>query len=223
MPPNPLLLLSPLGTIGQFPCRIPMRALLTAIMTTLAMKSSIQSASSSLTASLSKSFLFAFYNNRKKDKTSNNGVLSKEYWMKDESSKECFSCGKTFNTFRRKHHCRICGQIFCSSCTLLIDGDRFGCHAKMRDNHNGTDLHDPVAATDNRQQQNAVYLLNDDDVQSVMTSGEDSKLFSFYTPTTTEDAMRATKQGWIAWKSHSIRKTIGLCIEQDEPRSPSSP
>ena len=80
----------------------------------------------------SKSFLFAFYNNRKKDKTSNNGVLSKEYWMKDESSKECFSCGKTFNTFRRKHHCRICGQIFCSSCTLLIDGDRFGCHAKMR-------------------------------------------------------------------------------------------
>ncbi|KAF4001225.1 hypothetical protein FOB22_006081 [Saccharomyces cerevisiae] len=38
MPPNPLLLLSPLGTIGQFPCRIPMRALLTAIMTTLAMK-----------------------------------------------------------------------------------------------------------------------------------------------------------------------------------------
>ena len=139
--------------------------------------------------------------------------------MKDESSKECFSCGKTFNTFRRKHHCRICGQIFCSSCTLLIDGDRFGCHAKMRvcyncyehadtyedssdeendstmqlneprsrsrsrssntnpyshshshlhlisqDNHNSTDLHDPVAATDNPQQQNEVYLLNDDDV-----------------------------------------------------------
>lgn len=40
--------------------------------------------------------------------------LSKEYWIKDESSKECFDCQTIFTTFRRKHHCRICGSIFCS-------------------------------------------------------------------------------------------------------------
>lgn len=33
-------------------------------------------------------------------------VLSKDFWMKDENCKECFLCGDTFSTFRRKHHCR---------------------------------------------------------------------------------------------------------------------
>ncbi|EAW06472.1 1-phosphatidylinositol-3-phosphate 5-kinase FAB1 [Aspergillus clavatus NRRL 1] len=53
-------------------------------------------------------------------------LLSKEFWMRDENAKDCFHCGETFSTFRRKHHCRTCGQIFDSKCTLLISGDRFG-------------------------------------------------------------------------------------------------
>ncbi|PYH49043.1 1-phosphatidylinositol-3-phosphate 5-kinase FAB1 [Aspergillus saccharolyticus JOP 1030-1] len=52
-------------------------------------------------------------------------LLSKEFWMRDENAKDCFHCGETFSTFRRKHHCRTCGQIFDSKCTLLIPGDRF--------------------------------------------------------------------------------------------------
>ena len=31
--------------------------------------------------------------------------LSKTYWIKDESARECFQCQSTFTTFRRKHHC----------------------------------------------------------------------------------------------------------------------
>ncbi|KAK3088070.1 hypothetical protein FSP39_014286 [Pinctada imbricata] len=38
----------------------------------------------------------------------------KQYWMPDSSCKECYDCGDKFTTFRRRHHCRICGQIFCS-------------------------------------------------------------------------------------------------------------
>lgn len=34
-----------------------------------------------------------------------NKVLNKEYWMKDENARDCFYCGDTFSTFRRKHHC----------------------------------------------------------------------------------------------------------------------
>ena len=34
-------------------------------------------------------------------------VLSKEYWMRDENARDCFSCGDPFSTFRRKHHCSI--------------------------------------------------------------------------------------------------------------------
>ncbi|OUM67751.1 hypothetical protein PIROE2DRAFT_39742, partial [Piromyces sp. E2] len=41
---------------------------------------------------------------------------SKQYWMQDENCKQCYECKTSFNTFRRKHHCRICGQIFCYKC-----------------------------------------------------------------------------------------------------------
>lgn len=53
-------------------------------------------------------------------------VLSKEFWMADETTKECFSCGAPFSAFRRKHHCRTCGCIFDSKCTSTISGQKFG-------------------------------------------------------------------------------------------------
>ncbi|KAF6754295.1 hypothetical protein DFP72DRAFT_990499 [Ephemerocybe angulata] len=53
--------------------------------------------------------------------------LSKDYWMDDENAKECYDCKVEFKLFRRKHHCRICGQIFCSRCaSKVIDGERYG-------------------------------------------------------------------------------------------------
>lgn len=101
-------------------------------------KLSTQSRSSSMTTSLSRSFLFGFYHAQKNKKglKQRQPLISKEYWMKDESAKECFSCGKPFTTFRRKHHCRICGQIFCHACTLLMDGERLGYNGRMRVCHN---------------------------------------------------------------------------------------
>lgn len=59
-------------------------------------------------------------------------VLSKEYWMKDETCKECFLCGNSFSAFRRKHHCRTCGCIFDSKCTSITPGDRFGVDGSLR-------------------------------------------------------------------------------------------
>ncbi|KAK4018626.1 hypothetical protein OUZ56_000672 [Daphnia magna] len=40
----------------------------------------------------------------------------KQYWMPDSVSKECYECSYKFTALRRRHHCRICGQIFCSRC-----------------------------------------------------------------------------------------------------------
>lgn len=91
-----------------------------------------QYSASSLATSFSKSFLFGFLNNKKKDGMKSGNFISKEYWMKDETSTECFTCGRPFTTFRRKHHCRICGQIFCSTCTVLIPGEKFNHPGKMR-------------------------------------------------------------------------------------------
>ena len=53
-------------------------------------------------------------------------VISKSFWMKDENAKDCFYCGQAFSTFRRKHHCRTCGQIFDAKCTSLVPGRPFG-------------------------------------------------------------------------------------------------
>ncbi|KAF1974385.1 hypothetical protein BU23DRAFT_553448 [Bimuria novae-zelandiae CBS 107.79] len=53
-------------------------------------------------------------------------LLGREYWMRDENAKDCFNCGDAFSTFRRKHHCRTCGQIFDSKCTSILPGKMFG-------------------------------------------------------------------------------------------------
>jgi len=49
--------------------------------------------------------------------------------MPDSSGNECYECREKFNTFRRKHHCRLCGQIFCKNCTShQLNGIDFGCY-----------------------------------------------------------------------------------------------
>ncbi|KAI1098198.1 hypothetical protein F4804DRAFT_325465 [Jackrogersella minutella] len=59
-------------------------------------------------------------------------VLSKDFWMADETCKECFLCTAPFTAFRRKHHCRTCGCIFDSGCTSIISGQRFGVQGTLR-------------------------------------------------------------------------------------------
>ncbi|WYZ44219.1 hypothetical protein EsH8_VII_000655 [Colletotrichum jinshuiense] len=59
-------------------------------------------------------------------------VLSKEFWMADETCKECFICGQPFSAFRRKHHCRTCGCIFDSKCTSIIPASKFGMTGTLR-------------------------------------------------------------------------------------------
>lgn len=40
----------------------------------------------------------------------------KEKWVKDELAINCFKCDKKFHSlYRRKHHCRYCGQVFCAT------------------------------------------------------------------------------------------------------------
>ena len=57
----------------------------------------------------------------------------KQYWMPDDHCKECYECGEKFNTFRRRHHCRLCGQIFCYRCCYLeIPGVIMGYNGKKK-------------------------------------------------------------------------------------------
>ncbi|XP_012274493.1 1-phosphatidylinositol 3-phosphate 5-kinase isoform X2 [Orussus abietinus] len=57
----------------------------------------------------------------------------RSYWMPDSVSKQCYECGERFTTFRRRHHCRVCGQIFCSKCCRdEIPGKIMGCTGYLR-------------------------------------------------------------------------------------------
>lgn len=39
-----------------------------------------------------------------------------KHWMPDSAGKECYDCQEKFTPFRRRHHCRICGLLFCNRC-----------------------------------------------------------------------------------------------------------
>ncbi|KAK7201136.1 FYVE zinc finger containing protein [Novymonas esmeraldas] len=38
-------------------------------------------------------------------------------WKADSAVTHCELCDVAFNVFRRRHHCRCCGAVFCSACT----------------------------------------------------------------------------------------------------------
>ncbi|KDO32338.1 hypothetical protein SPRG_02817 [Saprolegnia parasitica CBS 223.65] len=39
-------------------------------------------------------------------------------WVADRDRPQCVICIRRFNTFVRKHHCRACGEVVCSQCSL---------------------------------------------------------------------------------------------------------
>ena len=62
---------------------------------------------------------------------------SQKYWMPDAVATKCYDCEAKFTTFRRRHHCRVCGQIFCSKCCgNYISGESIGCQGKLYINTN---------------------------------------------------------------------------------------
>eukprot|EP00644_Phytophthora_capsici_P005910 jgi/Phyca11/98395/e_gw1.2.1393.1 len=44
-------------------------------------------------------------------------LLTKRDFRKDGPN--CYLCLKAFTVFRRKHHCRVCGDVVCSSCSEM--------------------------------------------------------------------------------------------------------
>lgn len=54
-------------------------------------------------------------------------------WVPDQDVVECRCCNAQFTLFRRRHHCRACGQIFCGDCSKFFKELRsFGYSGKVR-------------------------------------------------------------------------------------------
>ncbi|KAI3387127.1 hypothetical protein SNEBB_011190 [Seison nebaliae] len=45
-------------------------------------------------------------------------VAGEVHWMENDVTDNCLGCRKQFNLSTRKHHCRLCGRIFCGDCTI---------------------------------------------------------------------------------------------------------
>ncbi|XP_072164266.1 phosphatidylinositol-3,5-bisphosphate 3-phosphatase MTMR4-like [Diadema setosum] len=45
------------------------------------------------------------------------GDTNRTLWIPDHAVSHCFQCNSRFTLVNRKHHCRNCGQIFCTSCS----------------------------------------------------------------------------------------------------------
>ncbi|ORC86259.1 putative small GTP-binding protein Rab7 [Trypanosoma theileri] len=65
--------------------------------------------------------------------TSHIRLCSEECWMPDAQVMTCMAheCNVSFSLFNRRHHCRVCGRIFCAACCshfITLRGD----------NHTGT-------------------------------------------------------------------------------------
>lgn len=45
------------------------------------------------------------------------GSRAADHWLKDEGADFCAACAVRFTLYERRHHCRNCGQVFCSRCS----------------------------------------------------------------------------------------------------------
>ena len=77
----------------------------------------------------------------------------RQHWMPDQLCKQCYSCELPFTVFRRRHHCRLCGQVFCNACSA-----HFVPNSTIRVCHL---CHEQVQETQQQQQQGRLVVPED--------------------------------------------------------------
>jgi len=64
---------------------------------------------------------------------------SSERWVLDSDASECQLCAMAFTQMRRRHHCRVCGQVCCANCAPLTRNDsHFGVLKRWRNGSSPT-------------------------------------------------------------------------------------
>ncbi|KAJ0401259.1 hypothetical protein P43SY_010983 [Pythium insidiosum] len=46
-------------------------------------------------------------------------LADKKEWVADKERSNCFLCMQSFNMLKRRHHCRVCGEVVCSACSVV--------------------------------------------------------------------------------------------------------
>ncbi|KAF0683717.1 Aste57867_24279 [Aphanomyces stellatus] len=45
-------------------------------------------------------------------------IINQDDWVPNSERQRCHVCTRNFTHLRRKHHCRMCGEVVCGNCTL---------------------------------------------------------------------------------------------------------
>lgn len=46
-------------------------------------------------------------------------LVERQNWVPDSERKSCLICQRNFRPTRHRHHCRLCGEVFCSKCLVV--------------------------------------------------------------------------------------------------------
>ncbi|KAF0683718.1 Aste57867_24280 [Aphanomyces stellatus] len=57
-------------------------------------------------------------NSRSTDVLRMDQLMHQDEWVADSERHRCHVCTRNFTKLRRKHHCRICGEVVCGNCLL---------------------------------------------------------------------------------------------------------
>lgn len=52
------------------------------------------------------------------------GMVTRSDWVPGESRRNCKLCSRKFHAARRRHHCRLCGEVICRRCVIVRDAPK---------------------------------------------------------------------------------------------------
>lgn len=135
--------------------------------------------------------------------------VSRDFWMPDESCRVCYTCDMEFGFFNRKHHCRLCGRIFCATCTT----HRVPMHASF-DDKNCRDQGDMIRVC------NFCFIQWNEDqnlmhAHEIVSEGENEVQPSIHSPSSSQSttSLLSTKSTFSA----NVSKTTGSSMQSTLP------
>lgn len=149
-----------------------------------------------------------------------NGGIPKKYWMNDSFVSECVNCLRPFTAFRRKHHCRFCGQIFCSACTMFISYTQYKQQRRSKD---GATNKDSKSYTDRLRVckpcfGDVIVYLSDDSLLNSENEEEKEEVYS-KRPDSDNDDVLMSDHPLSRFRSHSFNSRRNSVAISDSPQN----
>lgn len=150
-------------------------------------------------------------------------LLPRKFWTADSSVATCYECRRAFSMFIRKHHCRMCGNIFCNKCSnYRLSGEKYGSNEPIRVckfcfNKISSQYHDSPMIQKKVQTENANHSDNNLTLEQQKNIRENNRSWSYFK----ENNQTRASTSDIVWKDSGTRLD-SLLAESQEISTPES-